>query len=69
MSDRSNLCVIKVGGSLLKDSGSYIEATKNVKRFAENNQLPIIVVSAAKGITDTLLEVAKGSVESFNKVF
>jgi len=69
MSDRSNLCVIKVGGSLLKDSGSYIEAAKNVKRFVENNQLPIIVVSAAKGITDTLLEVAKGSAESFNKVF
>ncbi|MEM0027757.1 MAG: aspartate kinase [Ignisphaera sp.] len=62
MKERRNLCVVKVGGSLLRDGKSYIEAAENIKKiFVERDRLPIVVVSAAKGVTDLLIEVAKGS--------
>jgi aspartate kinase len=68
VSERENLCAIKVGGSLLRDSRSYVETAKNIGKFVEGGRLPIVVVSAAKGVTDALLEVAKGSIERLNKV-
>ncbi|MEM2852109.1 MAG: hypothetical protein QW438_02835, partial [Ignisphaera sp.] len=56
------LCVTKIGGSLLKDSKSYLYSAQKIKEiFIENGYKTIIVVSAAKGITDKLIEVAKGS--------
>lgn len=62
MKERRSLCVVKVGGSLLRDGRSYIEAAENIKKtFVDADRLPIVVVSAAKGVTDLLIEVAKGS--------
>jgi len=69
MSERESLCVIKIGGSLLKDGKSYLEAAKNIKKFVDEGRLPIVVVSAVKGVTDTLLEVARGVSEKLDKVF
>jgi aspartate kinase len=63
-------CVIKIGGSLLKNGKSYLEAAREVKKlFVERGMLPIIVVSAAKGVTDALLEVSKGHIEAISEVY
>ncbi|MDK6029136.1 hypothetical protein QPL79_07150 [Ignisphaera sp. 4213-co] len=69
MMERKNLCVVKIGGSLLRDGKSYIEAAENIKKmFIDNGKLPIVVVSAAKGVTDSLIEVAKGSTKHLDYV-
>ena len=69
MVERERLCVVKVGGSLLRDAKSYIEAANNIKRiFIENEKMPIVVVSAAKGVTDLLMQIAKGSIKSLDTV-
>lgn len=59
--------VIKIGGSILTSSKSYIENSMLIKKFIEeNNSVPIIIVSAMKGATDLLLKVAeKGDREAF----
>lgn len=63
------LCVTKIGGSLLKDSKSYLYSAQKIKEiFIENGYKTIIVVSAAKGVTDKLIEVAKGSQNALNYV-
>jgi aspartate kinase len=69
LSERESLCAIKVGGSLLKDGKSYLEAAKNIKKFVDEGLLPVVVVSAAKGVTDALLEVTRGAAEKLGKVF
>ncbi len=54
--------VVKIGGSLLRDTATYIDVALNIKRvFIENSYRPFIVISAAKGITDSLIDVAKGN--------
>uniref|UniRef100_A0A7C5XM62 Aspartokinase n=1 Tax=Ignisphaera aggregans TaxID=334771 RepID=A0A7C5XM62_9CREN len=59
------LCVVKIGGSLLKDSKSYLESAQKIKEiFIDNNYKTIIVVSAVKGVTDRLINVARGSQEA-----
>jgi aspartate kinase len=63
------LCVVKIGGSLLKDSKSYLESAQKIKEiFIDNNYKTIIVVSAAKGVTDRLIHVARGSQEALEFV-
>ncbi|MEM4623433.1 MAG: aspartate kinase [Desulfurococcaceae archaeon] len=54
--------VVKIGGSLLRKASDYVYAAENIKRlFIENNRRPIIVISASKGVTDTLIQVAMGN--------
>ncbi|ADM28556.1 Aspartate kinase [Ignisphaera aggregans DSM 17230] len=61
--------VVKIGGSLLRDTATYIDVALNIKRvFIENGYRPFIVVSAAKGITDELINVAKGNKKSLDIV-
>jgi len=61
--------VVKIGGSLLRDTATYIDVALNIKKvFIENNYRPFIVVSAAKGITDELINVAKGNKKSLDIV-
>lgn len=63
------LCVVKIGGSLLRDSKSYIESAQKIREvFVENGYKAIIVVSAAKGVTDKLVQVAKGSQEALRHI-
>lgn len=61
--------VIKIGGSILRDSNSYVQAAEEVKRvFVEQGKRPIIVVSAARGVTDLLLSAMRGSKEALERV-
>jgi aspartate kinase len=63
------LCVVKVGGSLLRDADSYLGAAQSIKHeFIDRGYRPIIVVSAAKGVTDKLIEASQGSREALNNV-
>ncbi len=67
--DSRRLCVIKIGGSLLRDSKSYLESAQKIREvFIENGYKTIVVVSAVKGITDKLIQVAKGSQEALRYV-
>lgn len=60
---------MKIGGSLLRDGKSYIETAQGIKRvFVEKSIRPIVVISAAKGVTDDLLKAARGSREALNRV-
>ncbi|MEM3927028.1 MAG: aspartate kinase [Desulfurococcaceae archaeon] len=53
--------VVKIGGSILRDAKSYvINAQKVVELFIERGLRPFIVISAMKGITDSLLKIANG---------
>jgi aspartate kinase len=61
--------VVKLGGSILRSSKEYIHAAKNIKElFIERNLRPIVVVSASKGITDLLQNVARGRKEAFKEI-
>ncbi|MEM1866005.1 MAG: aspartate kinase [Ignisphaera sp.] len=61
--------VVKIGGSLLRNGKSYIEVAQNIKKiFVEKDLRPIVVVSAMKGITDKLLQAARGSREAINEI-
>lgn len=61
--------MVKIGGSLLRDSKSYIESAQKIKEvFIENGLRAIVVVSAAKGVTDKLIQAAKGSQEALRCV-
>lgn len=61
--------MVKVGGSLLRDAASYVEAAAKIKElFAEEATSPFIVVSAVKGVTDALTQIARGSRETLNDV-
>ncbi len=54
--------MVKVGGSLLRDAASYVEAAVRIKDlFVERATPPFIVVSAVKGVTDALTQIARGS--------
>jgi len=57
MKEKENLIVMKFGGSCLQDAESF-EKTKNIiKRYKNQSQSPLIIVtSAIKGITDKLID-------------
>ena len=61
--------VVKIGGSILRDADSYINVVEKIKRdFIDRKRIPIVVVSAMKGVTDRLLNVSRGDVNALNKV-
>jgi len=49
--------VAKFGGSVLRDAEGYKRAAKVVKELRENSKV-VVVVSAMKGVTDSLLKVS-----------
>ncbi|UXD22430.1 hypothetical protein IPA_04690 [Ignicoccus pacificus DSM 13166] len=50
--------VAKFGGSVLRDSEGYKRSAEVVKDLIDNNNEVVVVVSAMKGVTDSLLNVA-----------
>ncbi|MCY0860039.1 MAG: aspartate kinase [Sulfolobaceae archaeon] len=66
----NNPQVIKIGGSLLRSSKSYVESAQNIKKFIEEKETtPIVVVSAMKGATDLLIKVAENNDKHALKTF
>ena len=51
--------VVKFGGSVLKDVSAISEAAKWVKEMLSRGRGVVVVVSAMKGVTDELQEVAE----------
>ncbi|MEZ0394220.1 MAG: aspartate kinase [Desulfurococcaceae archaeon] len=57
----SRACIVKIGGSLLVDARSYVESARNVLALASRSGCkPIVVVSAARGVTDLLIRASEG---------
>jgi aspartokinase/homoserine dehydrogenase 1 len=55
----TELEVIKLGGSILKDKIAFVHATKIVEKSIANNILPICVVSAMNGVTDRIIKAVE----------
>lgn len=53
--------VIKIGGSCLNDGRSVKTVVERLKRLCKRGTIPVVVVSAPKGMTDALLELATNS--------
>lgn len=54
----SNAVVIKVGGSCLENGSAIKTVIGKIRGVIERGLMPVIVVSALKGMTDSLLDVA-----------
>mgnify|MGYP001772549883 CR=1 FL=1 len=64
------LAVIKVGGSLLRNTESYVNAAENVKNLVVEREIrPIVVISAMKGATDLLIKASLGNREMLEEVY
>ena len=57
-----SIAILKIGGSVLVDAAAYARAAEFVdQRLAEEPGAKlIVVVSAEQGVTDALLEIARG---------
>ncbi len=51
-----DLLVVKLGGSVLSDQHSIAKAVETLRRELKRGKKVVIVVSALKGVTDTLIE-------------
>ncbi|WP_440059236.1 amino acid kinase family protein [Thermogladius sp. 4427co] len=60
--------VVKIGGSLLKDPTSYLRAAEFIAEVVEKGYNPIVVVSAAKGVTDEIIKAFEEGIERFKRV-
>ena len=56
MNESSRIVVVKFGGSVLDSESSVDKAAKVVKDSHERGDGVIVVVSAMKGVTDSLLD-------------
>jgi aspartate kinase len=63
----NKITVVKIGGSLLKRGKDYIYLAKLLKKRFQDHSL-VIVVSAMKGVTDQLIQVARGDKRLIEKV-
>ncbi|TLY16290.1 MAG: hypothetical protein E6K86_04610 [Thaumarchaeota archaeon] len=61
LNESSRIVVVKFGGSVLDSESSVDKAAKVVKDSHERGDGVIVVVSAMKGVTDSLLEFSKHS--------
>ena len=61
LNELSRIVVVKFGGSVLDSESSVDKAAKVVKDSHERGDGVIVVVSAMKGVTDSLLEFSKHS--------
>jgi aspartate kinase len=55
----TNILVIKLGGSVLRDAPSIKKAATMIKEVVQKGYSPAIVVSALKGMTDSLIDTVK----------
>ena len=57
-----SIAILKIGGSVLVDAAAYARAAEFVdQRLAEEPDVKlVVVVSAEQGVTDALLEIARG---------
>ncbi len=55
----TDILVIKLGGSVLRDAPSIKKAASMIKGVVQQGHRPVIVVSALKGITDSLIDTVK----------
>jgi len=53
----SDVVVAKFGGSLLRNSAGYLSLAEEVESLTRSGLRVVVVVSAMKGVTDTLIEV------------
>ena len=56
-----DILVIKLGGSVLRDAPSIKKAASMVKEVVQKGYSPAIVVSALKGMTDSLIDTVKNA--------
>ncbi|RSN73017.1 amino acid kinase family protein [Candidatus Methanodesulfokora washburnensis] len=63
------MIVVKVGGSVLKKPEDFLYTARRIReKWVELNEIPIIVVSAMKGVTDELISASLGSMELLESV-
>ncbi len=61
--------VVKIGGSILKNSKSYLDAALKITDYLTlENKMLVVVVSAAKGVTDSLINACEGNRTSLGEV-
>ncbi|MGC9103997.1 MAG: hypothetical protein ACP5JF_04285 [Candidatus Methanodesulfokora sp.] len=61
--------VVKVGGSVLRRPEDFVRAARNIRMlWVERGIIPIVVVSAMKGVTDRLIAASSGAVEELDSV-
>ncbi|MCD6279060.1 MAG: aspartate kinase [Desulfurococcales archaeon] len=63
------LKVVKIGGSLLKNGGSYLSVAEKIReKFIEQGSRVVTVVSAMNGVTDDLIRSLAGSESALGRV-
>ena len=62
----TDILVIKLGGSVLRDAPSIKKAASMIKGVVQQGHSPVIVVSALKGITDSLIDTVKKTNPNFS---
>jgi aspartate kinase len=60
--------VVKVGGSILKSAEDYVKTAAELRKLVEEGERFIVVVSAAKGVTDNLLKYLNSSNKAIEEV-
>ena len=60
------LIIVKFGGSILRRGSDYLEAAKHVENLLRKGHRVIVVVSAMKGVTNTLIDIAESKRSSKN---
>ncbi|MFN4045930.1 MAG: hypothetical protein ACK4H7_01140 [Acidilobaceae archaeon] len=58
----SSWIVVKIGGSTLSSANSYFNHASEIRALIEHGVKPFIVLSAMKGVTDSLLRLASGRI-------
>lgn len=61
-----SVVIIKVGGSCLSEGKTIKEVVNKISSVKKRGYLPLIVVSALKGMTDSLMDVAVNTQENEN---
>ncbi|MEM1873388.1 MAG: aspartate kinase [Acidilobaceae archaeon] len=63
---KTDALVLKIGGSLLDSAKSYAKAAENIAETLESRgKNMVVVVSAARGITDLLIQASRGAREAY----
>ncbi len=60
--------VVKVGGSILRSTEDYVKTAAELRNLIEEGERFIVVVSAAKGVTDKLLKYLNSSSKAIDEV-
>lgn len=60
------LVIVKFGGSILREGSNYLEAARHVENLLREGRKVIVVVSAMKGVTNALIDIAESKRSSKN---